>query len=121
MSSESIADTIKAADDLGEQSLTFEEFAALMSDLRPFAVAAQRRLEARALAVGEVNLAGERARVEAVERRLLLAERVDEWMLYDQDSPTAAGGRGLGRGLIYDANGDLVVSVVQEGLLRQLR
>jgi acyl-CoA thioesterase-2 len=47
--------------------------------------------------------------------------RVDEWMLYDQDSPTASNGRGLGRGLIFDAAGNLVVSVVQEGLLRTLR
>lgn len=47
--------------------------------------------------------------------------RADEWLLYAQDSPSAAGGRGLGRGLIFDRSGDLVVSVVQEGLIRPLR
>ena len=47
--------------------------------------------------------------------------RADEWLLYDQDSPTASGGRGLGRGLIYSADGRLVASVVQEGLIRPAR
>jgi len=47
--------------------------------------------------------------------------RADEWLLYDQDSPTASDGRGLGRGLIYTADGRLVASVVQEGLIRPAR
>lgn len=45
--------------------------------------------------------------------------RADEWFLYAQDTPTAAGARGLARGQIYQ-NGQLVVSVVQEGLVREL-
>jgi acyl-CoA thioesterase-2 len=44
--------------------------------------------------------------------------RADEWMLYVQDTPSAHGGRGLARGSIYTADGRLVVSVVQEGLIR---
>ena len=44
--------------------------------------------------------------------------RADEWLLFDQESPAAAGGRGLARGLLFTAKGDLVVSVVQEGLIR---
>ena len=44
--------------------------------------------------------------------------RADEWLLYDQDTPSASDARGLARGLIYTASGDLVVSVVQEGLIR---
>ncbi len=44
--------------------------------------------------------------------------RADEWLLYDQTSPTAAGARGLATGTIYTRDGDLAVSVVQEGLLR---
>jgi acyl-CoA thioesterase-2 len=47
--------------------------------------------------------------------------RADEWLLYSQDTPAAAGGRGLGRGLIYTEAGELVVSVMQEGLIRVLR
>ncbi len=45
--------------------------------------------------------------------------RADQWFLYAQDSPSAAGARGLARGLIYQ-DGELVVSVVQEGLVRSL-
>jgi acyl-CoA thioesterase-2 len=47
--------------------------------------------------------------------------RADEWLLYDQESPSASGARGLARGHIFSADGRLVVSVVQEGLLRVLR
>ena len=44
--------------------------------------------------------------------------RADEWLLYDQHSPTASGARGLATGTIYTRDGALAVSVVQEGLLR---
>ncbi len=47
--------------------------------------------------------------------------RADDWLLYDQDSPTAFGGRGISRGLMYTLDGALAVSVVQEGLLRITR
>lgn len=44
--------------------------------------------------------------------------RVDEWLLYDQVSPTAYGGLGLCRGAFYTADGIHVASVIQEGLIR---
>jgi acyl-CoA thioesterase-2 len=44
--------------------------------------------------------------------------RVDEWLLYTMDSPSAQGARGLARGLIFDQQGRLVASVAQEGLMR---
>lgn len=44
--------------------------------------------------------------------------RVDEWLLYAQDSPNAAGGRGFNRGSLYTRDGKLVASVAQEGLIR---
>jgi acyl-CoA thioesterase-2 len=44
--------------------------------------------------------------------------RADRWLLYAQDSPVAAGARGLARGEVFTAEGELVVSVVQEGLIR---
>ena len=47
--------------------------------------------------------------------------RADEWLLYVQDTPSASGGRGIARGLIYTQDGDLAVSVVQEGLIRIMR
>jgi acyl-CoA thioesterase II len=45
--------------------------------------------------------------------------RADRWLLYVQDSPSASGARGLARGEVYTSEGELVVSVVQEGLLRR--
>ncbi|ROS50190.1 acyl-CoA thioesterase II [Frigoribacterium sp. PhB118] len=44
--------------------------------------------------------------------------RVDEWLLYVQESPNAVGGRGLSLGRIYDRAGALVASVAQEGMVR---
>jgi acyl-CoA thioesterase-2 len=44
--------------------------------------------------------------------------RADRWLLYAQESPFAGGARGLARGQVFTADGELVVSVVQEGLLR---
>ena len=44
--------------------------------------------------------------------------RADEWLLYDQTSPTAQGGRGLGSGRIFTQDGRLAVSVIQEGVVR---
>ncbi len=44
--------------------------------------------------------------------------RVDEWLLYVQESPNAIGGRGLSLGRIYTREGVLVASVAQEGMVR---
>jgi acyl-CoA thioesterase II len=47
--------------------------------------------------------------------------RADQWLLYDQESPVSWGARGLARGEIFTQSGDLVVSVVQEGLIRPIK
>lgn len=44
--------------------------------------------------------------------------RADEWLLYVQASPNAAGGRGLACGRIFDREGRLVASTAQEALVR---
>jgi acyl-CoA thioesterase-2 len=44
--------------------------------------------------------------------------RVDEWLLYVQESPNAIGGRGLALGRIYNREGVLLASVAQEGTIR---
>jgi acyl-CoA thioesterase-2 len=44
--------------------------------------------------------------------------RADEWLLYDQESPSASGGRGLGQACIYTQDGRLAVTVIQEGVVR---
>ena len=46
--------------------------------------------------------------------------RIDDWLLYSCDSPTAQGARGMARGLIYDTQGRLVASTAQEGMIRVL-
>lgn len=44
--------------------------------------------------------------------------RVDEWLLYTQESPSASGGRGLSLGRIFRRDGTLVASVAQEATIR---
>ena len=44
--------------------------------------------------------------------------RIDDWLLYVMDSPSATNARGLGRGNLFSRDGHLVASVAQEGLLR---
>lgn len=44
--------------------------------------------------------------------------RVDDWVLYTQSSPSAQAGRGLGLGHMYAADGTLVATVGQEGMVR---
>jgi acyl-CoA thioesterase-2 len=47
--------------------------------------------------------------------------RVDDWLLYVMDSPSAGHARGLARGNIYARDGRLVASVAQEGMIRLRR
>jgi acyl-CoA thioesterase-2 len=44
--------------------------------------------------------------------------RADEWLLYDQVSPSASGARGLAIGRVFTEDGRLVATVAQEGLIR---
>jgi acyl-CoA thioesterase-2 len=48
------------------------------------------------------------------------AFRIDDWMLYHQDSPYAGGARGFARGELFRSDGLLAVSMAQEGLIRPL-
>lgn len=43
---------------------------------------------------------------------------VNEWLMYSLDSPAAGAARGYTRGTIYTAEGELVASCMQEGLIR---
>ncbi|OHV05672.1 acyl-CoA thioesterase II [Mycobacterium talmoniae] len=47
--------------------------------------------------------------------------RADEWLLYDQSSPSACAGRALTQGKIYNQYGEMVAAVMQEGLTRYPR
>lgn len=44
--------------------------------------------------------------------------RMDDWLLYATDSPSAGNSRAFSRGSIFDQEGELVASVIQEGLIR---
>ncbi len=44
--------------------------------------------------------------------------RLDDWLLYTQDTPSASGARGFNRGALYTRDGLLIASVAQEGLIR---
>jgi acyl-CoA thioesterase II len=44
--------------------------------------------------------------------------RVDDWLLYAIDSPSASGARGFARGSVFARDGRLVASAAQEGLIR---
>lgn len=44
--------------------------------------------------------------------------RMDDWLLYSVDSPSASHARGLVRGQLFSRDGTLVASTVQEGLMR---
>jgi acyl-CoA thioesterase-2 len=47
--------------------------------------------------------------------------RIDDWLLYVLDSPSASGARGFARGSIFSRDGCLLASVAQEGLIRVLQ
>lgn len=44
--------------------------------------------------------------------------RADDWLLYDQHSPSASGARGFAIGRVFSREGALIASVAQEGLIR---
>ena len=47
--------------------------------------------------------------------------RADDWLLYDQESASSSGARGLASGRIFTQDGVLAVSVMQEGLIREVQ
>jgi acyl-CoA thioesterase-2 len=47
--------------------------------------------------------------------------KLDDWLLYTQDSPNTIGARGFARGFLYARDGTLVASTAQEGLVRLRR
>jgi len=47
--------------------------------------------------------------------------RIDAWLLHVMEGPSASGARGVVRGQIFAADGTLVASTAQEGLMRDRR
>jgi acyl-CoA thioesterase-2 len=66
------------------------------------------------------NIFDPRIQVASLDHALWIhrAPRVDDWLLYVQESPSASHARALTRGQIFSRDGSLVASVAQEGLVR---
>ncbi|MCW2790436.1 MAG: acyl-CoA thioesterase [Aeromicrobium sp.] len=47
--------------------------------------------------------------------------KADQWLMYDQTSPSASGARGLSTARVFAEDGTLVATVAQEGLIRRIR
>ena len=47
--------------------------------------------------------------------------RVDDWLLYAVESPSASGARGFARASVFARDGRLVASTAQEGLVRVVK
>ena len=47
--------------------------------------------------------------------------RIDDWLLYAIESPSASNARGFSRGSIFSKQGEMVASVTQEGLMRKYK
>ncbi len=45
--------------------------------------------------------------------------RIDNWLMYSMNSPSASNSRGFNQGRLFNEKGDLIASVIQEGLIRE--
>ena len=92
-----------------------------MAHLAAFTYASDISLLGASLAVHDVNPA--KAMMASLDHTLWFHRpfRADEWWLYDQWSPSAHGGRGLAFGHVYTADGTLVATAAQEGVIRSRR
>jgi len=101
----------RLVDRIGDDLATHQALLAYLSDMT---------LLNTALVVHGLSIFDERLQVASLDHALWFHRpfRVDEWLLYTQDSPTAAGARTLTRGMIFSMDGRLIASVAQEGLIR---
>lgn len=67
-----------------------------------------------------LNLLDSRLRTATIDHSMWFHRpfRIDEWLLYDLNSPWAGNARGLNFGSIYDRQGNLIASTAQEGMVR---
>ena len=47
--------------------------------------------------------------------------KIDDWLLYAIESPSASNARGFSKGSIFDQKGKMIASVTQEGLMRKFK
>ena len=102
---------IRAVDALPDETALHQNILAYVSDFELLATATLPH--AISLTQGDVLLA-------SIDHALWFHRpfRLDDWLLYSMESPTATGVRGFSRGHFFTADGTLVASVSQEGLVR---
>ncbi len=86
------------------------------------AYASDFNLLGTALASHERELAASKFLIASIDHTMWFhrSVRIDDWLLYVTDSPSASGARGFTRGSLYARDGRLVASTAQEGLIREL-
>jgi len=86
------------------------------------AYASDFNLLGTALATHERELAASKFLIASIDHAMWFhrSVRIDDWLLYVTDSPSASGARGFTRGSLYARDGRLVASTAQEGLIRKL-
>ena len=47
--------------------------------------------------------------------------KIDDYLLYSIESPSASNARGFARGSIFNSEGSLIASVTQYGLMRKYK
>ena len=84
------------------------------------AYASDFRLLGTALKSHEQALASHHLTIASIDHAMWFHRpfRLDEWLLYAMDSPSASGARGFARGSLFTRSGSLVASTAQEGLIR---
>lgn len=102
---------MKAIGELGSDPIQHQTLLAFMSDMT---------LLGSALQPHPVTTRSENVAFASLDHALWFHQplRVDEWLLYDHDSPIATGARAFTRGAFYTQAGKLVASVAQEVLIR---
>ncbi|MGY3554807.1 acyl-CoA thioesterase [Williamsia sp. R60] len=102
---------IRASEPLGDDPVTHASAFAYLSDLF---------LLSSALPPHTITIEDPRLQLASLNHTVWFHEqfRIDQWHLYEQEGSWMGHGRGLCRGYLYDRNGTLMASTVQEGLLR---
>jgi acyl-CoA thioesterase-2 len=103
---------MKAIDDLGDDPALHRRLLAYISDYHLLSTAT--------LPHGEVSILRGQLQMASIDHAMWFHRpcRVDEWLLFSYDSPSASGARGLARGEIFSQDGVLRASTAQEGLIR---
>jgi acyl-CoA thioesterase-2 len=102
---------IKAVDSLPDAPVLHQTLLAYVSDYE---------LLGTATLPHGINFANTRIQMASLDHAMWFHQpfRLDDWLLFSFDSPSASGARGIARCMVFTRDGKLVASTVQEGLIR---